>query len=93
MPKYIPLKTAAIKKEFMGDFTAEELEQFKSDLKPENQIKKVYRVEKSDDSKLLDNENIGFEMPQIDNSLFPDTSKIIKDEKTYLNYPSKAPEQ
>mmetsp|Transcript_3825 Transcript_3825/g.3203 ORF Transcript_3825/g.3203 Transcript_3825/m.3203 type:complete len:173 (+) Transcript_3825:104-622(+) len=92
VPKFIPLKQAAIKKEYIDDFTPEELEQFKSDLKPEYN-KKVYRIIQPNKDQPLKEENHGFEMNRIDHSLFPNITKNLKDEGTYLNYPSKAPEQ
>lgn len=43
VPKFIPLKTAAIKKEYIHDFTPEELLQFKSVNKEDYKVKKVYQ--------------------------------------------------
>lgn len=86
------MKTAAIKKEYINDFTPEELEQFKSDLKSEHPTKKVYRIH-NDDSKVLYEENHGFEVPNDDFSLFPNLSKNMQEQSAYMNFPTKAPEQ
>lgn len=43
VPKFIPLKRAAISKEYVNDFTPEELKQFKRDSKIERKVKKVYK--------------------------------------------------
>lgn len=42
IPKLVPLKSAAIKREYIHDFTPQELEQFKQDAQIECKIKKVY---------------------------------------------------
>lgn len=93
VPKFIPLKTAAIKKEYMADFTPEEREQFKSDSNPENRVKKVYRIGSNDNSKVLNEDRSGYEVPNANYSVFTHHSKNIQEQSAYMNYPSQAPEQ